>query len=89
MREAWTDERLDDLNHRVDEGFREMRAELRAEIGSVRQEMQSLRSETNGNLEVIHLRLDGIHRVMVYGVVSLSTAMLAGLARHRDSALTG
>lgn len=79
VREAWTDERLDDLNHRVDEGFREMRAELRAEIGSVRKEMQSLRSETNGNLEVIHLRLDGIHRVMVYGVVSLSTAMLAGL----------
>ena len=30
VREAWTDERLDDLNHRVDDGFREMRTEFRA-----------------------------------------------------------
>ncbi|MBA3866851.1 MAG: hypothetical protein H0X42_11000 [Solirubrobacterales bacterium] len=37
MREAWTDERLDDLNHRVDEGFREMRVEFRA----VRAEMSA------------------------------------------------
>jgi hypothetical protein len=37
MRETWTDERLDDLNHRVDEGFSEMRVEFRA----VRFEMSS------------------------------------------------
>jgi hypothetical protein len=30
VRDAWTDERLDDLNHRVDEGFKEMREEFRA-----------------------------------------------------------
>jgi hypothetical protein len=37
MRESWTDERLDDLNHRVDEvgkrmdqGFKEVRTELGA-----------------------------------------------------------
>jgi hypothetical protein len=30
VREAWTDDRLDDLNHRVDEGFKEMREEFRA-----------------------------------------------------------
>jgi hypothetical protein len=28
-REAWTDERLDDLTKHMDEGFREVRAELR------------------------------------------------------------
>jgi hypothetical protein len=35
VREKWTDERLDDLNRKVDDGFAEMRAEfreLRAEI---------------------------------------------------------
>ena len=31
MRSTWTDSRLDDLNRRVDEGFRE----LRGEIGSL------------------------------------------------------
>lgn len=37
MRESWTDERLDDLNHKVDElgrrvddGFRELRSEVNA-----------------------------------------------------------
>lgn len=37
-REAWTDERLDDLNQKVDAGFRETREEFRAvpgEIGSL------------------------------------------------------
>lgn len=30
MRDGWTDGRLDDLNHRVDDGFKEMREEFRA-----------------------------------------------------------
>jgi hypothetical protein len=29
-REAWTDERLDDLNKKVDDGFKDMREEFRA-----------------------------------------------------------
>jgi hypothetical protein len=35
VREAWTDERLDDLNHRVDDGFGEMRTEFRAVRGEL------------------------------------------------------
>lgn len=38
MRQAWTDERLDDLNHKVDEMNREMHAEFR----SVRAEIKSM-----------------------------------------------
>jgi hypothetical protein len=38
VREAWTDELLDDLNHRVDDDFHEMREEFRA----VRGEMGSM-----------------------------------------------
>jgi hypothetical protein len=34
-REAWTDERLDDLNKKVDMGFEEMRAEFRAVRGEI------------------------------------------------------
>jgi hypothetical protein len=30
VRKRWTDERLDDLNHRVDEGFRRVEDDLRA-----------------------------------------------------------
>lgn len=35
MREAWTDERLDDLNKRVDEGFREIAEEFRGVRGEI------------------------------------------------------
>jgi hypothetical protein len=35
VREAWTDERLDDLNDRVNDGFREMRTEFRAVRGEM------------------------------------------------------
>jgi hypothetical protein len=36
MRQAWTVERLDDLNHKVDEINREMHAEFRAVRGEIR-----------------------------------------------------
>lgn len=58
VREAWTDERLDDLSTRMDEGFRELRAEtgalraemgeLRAEVGQVREALGELRAEIKG-----------------------------------------
>jgi hypothetical protein len=38
MREAWTDERLDDLNHRMDWGFTEVQSEFRA----LRSEMSAM-----------------------------------------------
>jgi hypothetical protein len=34
-RDSWTDERLDDLKHTVDEGFKDMRAEFRAVRGEI------------------------------------------------------
>jgi roadblock/LC7 domain-containing protein len=47
-RESWTDERLDDLNHRVDSGFSEVsrefqaiRLEMRTEFAAVRSEMRT------------------------------------------------
>ncbi|HEU4393287.1 MAG TPA: hypothetical protein VFR04_06585 [Solirubrobacterales bacterium] len=47
-RDTWTDERLDDLNHRVDSGFIEvgrefqaLRLEVRTEFAAVRTEMKT------------------------------------------------
>jgi hypothetical protein len=48
MRDAWTDPRLDDLNHRVDSGFKEtsrefqaLRLEMQTEFAAVRSEMRA------------------------------------------------
>jgi len=49
-REAWTDERLDDLTKRVDEGFKETRTEFRA----VRSEFQAVRGELGGQIAALH-----------------------------------
>lgn len=46
-RETWTDERLDDLNLRVENGFNRVDADLRA-----------LRSEMNGRFESLEARMD-------------------------------
>ena len=51
VREAWTDERLDDLKHHMDEGFREVRADIRSlqsEVGGIREELGELRAEIDG-----------------------------------------
>ena len=41
-REVWTDERLDDLNKKVDDGFREMREEFRAVRFEMNQQIAAL-----------------------------------------------
>lgn len=74
VREAWTDERLDDLANRMDEGFRELRAELRqvrsemttgsqslrGEIGEVRGEIGEVREE----LGEVRAEIKGLEKTM-------------------------
>ena len=61
VREVWTDERMDDLNHRVDEGFRRMdrefqaiRLEMRTEFAVVRGERKAEFGAIRG--EIVALR---------------------------------
>ncbi len=54
MRQNWTDERLDDLNSKVDRGFERIDADLRAH----RSEFAALRSEMKAGFE-------GMYRLMI------------------------
>jgi hypothetical protein len=81
-REAWTDERLDDLkenvSHRFDEvdrRFDRVEAdirELRLDVKSVDVKVDALGSEMNG-------RFDSIQRTMVVGFVTLFTGIVASI----------
>jgi len=63
---TWTDERLDDLNHSIRDGFaRNDRDHL-----EFRQEMREMRSEMNE-------RFDSLQRVMIAGLVTLCAAIIA------------
>jgi hypothetical protein len=69
VREAWTDERWDDLNHRVDEGFREMREEFRA-----------VRSELGGQIGALQRGVNqlafGLIGTMSVGFLGMIVAIL-------------
>jgi hypothetical protein len=68
VREAWTDERLDDLNHRVDEGFGEMREEFRA----VRGEMAAM------NRSLVQLIVGSSATTMVGFAATIATILIQG-----------
>jgi hypothetical protein len=50
VREMWTDERLDDLTHRVDEGFNRTEREFQAVRLEMRTEFQAVRSDLGGQM---------------------------------------
>lgn len=90
-RETWTDERLDDLTKHMDEGFREVRAEMRqqreeigkvkGEVGEVREELGKLRAEVNGLGKRMDERFDSLNRTlqMAFSLIGLVLAGLMGL----------
>jgi hypothetical protein len=77
-REAWTDERLDDLNTRVEKGFgrldadiREVRSEMRAGFHRVDEELRGLRAEMNTRFGAVDARIDSMQRMMIIGFVTI------------------
>ena len=65
MREKWTDERLDDLNHRVDLGFERLDRRF---------------DSVDGRFDRLESRFDSMQRTMLHGFIAISAAMLAGFA---------
>ncbi len=58
MREAWTDDRLDDLSRRVEDGFNRVDADLRELRVETKTELTALRGEMNNRFEVLQDRFD-------------------------------
>jgi hypothetical protein len=52
-REKWTDERLDDLNKKVDDGFADTKAEMRAGFARVDADIRALRRDMLAGFFVI------------------------------------
>jgi len=64
-REKWTDERLDDLNKKVDDGF----ARLDADIRELRRDLNVLTSEMNA-------RFDAVNRNMLAGFLMVIATII-------------
>jgi hypothetical protein len=75
-REAWTDERLDDLNQRVDNGFDEMRGEFRAFRAEMKSEFQAVRTEIGAvNRSLMQLTW-GLIGAMLIGFLGTIVALI-------------
>jgi hypothetical protein len=68
-RETWTDERLDDLNKKVDRGF----ADTKAEIADTKAEMRE-------GFARLHADIRAVNRNMVAGLVAIVAALIGSNA---------
>jgi chromosome segregation ATPase len=59
-REAWTDERLDDLTHRVDAGFKGNEREFQAVRLEMRTEFAAVRSEIKGEIGSVRSEIGSV-----------------------------
>jgi L-alanine-DL-glutamate epimerase-like enolase superfamily enzyme len=75
-REESTDERLDDLNRRVDEGFKEMRTEFRAVRSETQQEFQAVRSEMKDQTRLMIQLFGGMFATFAVGFIGIVVTIL-------------
>ncbi|HST69964.1 MAG TPA: hypothetical protein VLI94_09940 [Solirubrobacterales bacterium] len=67
-REVWTDERLDDLNTKVEKGFDEVKGEV-----------QELRREMNSRFSVMDGRFDKLQQTLILGLAGMTTSIVASV----------
>ena len=86
-REKWTDERLDDLNGKIDKGFAETKAEIadtktemRGGFARVDAEIRELRNEMNTRFNSIDGRFDAVNRNMLAGFFVVVAAIIGSNA---------
>jgi chaperonin cofactor prefoldin len=82
-REKWTDERLDDLNKKVDEGFTRVEGEIKRldrDIKRLDGNLSEMRREINARFEGATLRFDSLNRNLQAGMVGVIVALLGSNA---------
>jgi hypothetical protein len=90
-REKWSDERLDDLNEKVDrgfagtkaemrEGFADTKAEMREGFARVDKDFRELRSEMNDRFIGLENRFEALNRTLIGGFFVLIAAVIGSNA---------
>jgi hypothetical protein len=75
-KESWNDDRLDDLNRNVDEGFKDTREEFRAVRTEVQQGFAEVRSEISATNQVIVQLSGAMWATSVVGFLSVIATIL-------------
>lgn len=80
MRENWTDARLDDLSHRMDQSFRQVRAEMDRGFARVDADVRGLHAEMNGGFDRIDARFDALQRTLFLAAAGVIAALIGLIA---------
>lgn len=73
VREAWTDERLDDLNQGMHREF----DQVRAEIKDLRAHTDAGFDSVNARFDALNARFDAMQRTMIGGFAAIVAAVVA------------
>jgi hypothetical protein len=73
VREAWTDERLDDLARRVDQGFDRVDRDLR----DLRTDLAAVRNELKSDFGRLEARFDSMQRMTLGAYVTAVLGLIA------------
>lgn len=74
VREAWTDERLDDLQRQMEKGFADVKDEIRevrGEVRSTRLELKGEIAELRAGLEKLGERIDRLNYTIIAALIGL------------------
>jgi hypothetical protein len=74
MREKWTDERLDDMNARISEGFERVDHELR----DIRADVRGFRSDVRAEFAAVRTEMGANHRILFQLSVGTIVTMVVG-----------
>jgi hypothetical protein len=85
VREAWTDERLDDLAKRMDDGFdcvdRDLR-EIRADMKGLDRRLDAMNDSINTRFDAMSSRLDALQRTLLAAASTIAVVIASTLANH-------
>jgi hypothetical protein len=87
-REAWTDERLDDLTARVDEGFNRTEREFQAVRLEMRTEFQAVRGEMKEEFGSTRGEIAALQRTLIQVAFAAAGTLFAGFAAVLAAVLT-
>lgn len=59
--ENWNDDRLDELSRRMDDGFKDMKGEMRQGFDRLERAMSEGFAETNGRIDNVNGRIDNVN----------------------------
>jgi hypothetical protein len=88
VRDVWTDERLDDLNHRVDSGFEEVSREFQALRLEMRTEFAAVRSEMATEFAAVRGEMAAMNRTLIQVGAGFMVTMFVGFAATIATVLT-